>query len=373
MKILLKMAVPAVIIALGVLACKGPVGATGPTGSIGPQGPAGQGGGSVDAGTLQDAISGALAGLSGPGPYTIVVSGLDLSNDWVIRNLLWGIADGLNTAGLTGNVKLDASDCSGYFVGDISPVPEVYLAKYTALTFPSTVTTMPGMTSSNNFETQYITDKFSSLTEVTFPGLIDVVPYLFYECTTLSSINLPLAESIGDYAFYQTPLTSIDLPLAESTGNFAFSGCTSLASVSLPLAESIGYGTFSGCTSLASITLPLAEIINWNAFQNCADLASVSLPLVERIGTSAFLNCETLSSVNLGATMPPTLPTYATDYGWFRCNTTPSNTVAITVPNGTLAAYNNVWGLGGAVSFAQGSKPEIWGTNHPAIAIAEAP
>ena len=106
------------------------------------------------------------------------------------------------------------------------------------------------------------------------------------------------AESVRDYMFSGcTALTSVNLPLATSMGNKTFNGCTALTSVNLPLARSMGSLVFGGCTALTSVNLPSVMRIDTAAFSGCTALTSVNLRPVRTIGPTAFYNCAKLTSV----------------------------------------------------------------------------
>jgi hypothetical protein len=100
----------------------------------------------------------------------------------------------------------------------------------------------------------------------------------FFGCTSLSTVSLPQATSIGDGAFRSTDLSTVSLPLAASIGDEAFSYCTSLSTVSLPLALSIGDGAFNACTSLSTVELPQAVSIGVSAFWD-TEFAALSITL----------------------------------------------------------------------------------------------
>ena len=115
--------------------------------------------------------------------------------------------------------------------------------------------------------------------------------------------------SIWEYAFAGcTSLSSVSLPAATTIGFGAFASCTSLVSVSLPSATSIGDQAFDSCTALASVSLPAATTIGGGAFYSCTSLASVSLPSATSIGGSAFASCTSLASVDFGATARSSVP-----------------------------------------------------------------
>ena len=108
--------------------------------------------------------------------------------------------------------------------------------------------------------------KDTSLTEIVIPSEIEgylvtsIGAYAFYECSSLSSIELPEGiTSIGESLFtYCSSLSSIELPESvTSIGDYAFYKCSSLSSIELPESvTSIGNRVFYGCSSLTTIIAP---------------------------------------------------------------------------------------------------------------------
>ena len=138
----------------------------------------------------------------------------------------------------------------------------------------------------------------TSLASVSLPQAQTIGIYAFSDCTSLASVSLPQVQTIGDGAFgFCASLASVSLPQVQTVGNFAFSGCYSLASVSLPQAQTVGYGAFYYCDSLTSVSLPQVQTVGDYAFNGCASLASVSLPQVQTFGDYAFYACYLLTSL----------------------------------------------------------------------------
>ena len=147
----------------------------------------------------------------------------------------------------------------------------------------------------------------------------------FEGCHNLTTVTLPNATSIGDFAFeYCSQLTTVTLPNANSIEYGAFYDCTSLATVTLPKVTYIGNGAFGYCTSLATVTLPKATSIGGSAFESCRQLTTVTLPKVTYIGNGAFESCRKLTTV--------TLPK-ATSIGGNAFNNCTS-LLTVTLPNG---------------------------------------
>lgn len=110
---------------------------------------------------------------------------------------------------------------------------------------------------------QYIGSYARGLTERSISGVytndrvIEVGDYAFADCTKLTTVNLPAAESIGSYAFRScTPgLTSVYLPNVETVGEGAFYFCMALPSITLPKVKNIGNVAFFNCTKLDALIL----------------------------------------------------------------------------------------------------------------------
>lgn len=128
----------------------------------------------------------------------------------------------------------------------------------------------------------------------------NVGAYALSNCDVLTTVDLPNATDIGAGTFASCPaLTSIDLPNATDIGEDAFNNCTTLTSVDLPKATSIGNSVFGYCSALTTVDLPKATSIGNTAFGNCTALTSVNLPNVTSIGISAFNSCSALTSIDL--------------------------------------------------------------------------
>ena len=173
----------------------------------------------------------------------------------------------------------------------------------------------------------------SRLTSLNLPDGITEIGYsTFRGCTGLTSLNLPASiTTIGESAFYGcSGLTSLTLPSSIITiGDYAFCGCSGLTSLNLPagiteIGESafwccsrltsltlpdgittIGSSAFYGCSGLTSLNLPASiTTIGYDAFRGCSGLTSLNLPDgITEIGRSAFQGCSGLTSLNLPASI----------------------------------------------------------------------
>jgi hypothetical protein len=231
-------------------------------------------------------------------------------------------------------LDLDLSECTmagmtaveGEFDPGTANTGEKYI---TGLVLPDTAASIKaGISYSKTF--QY----FTGLKTLGASGVETVGQNAFYGCTSLASVELPVAVSIGYAAFWGcTSLESVELPLAASIGNGAFRDCTSLASVELPTATDIGIGAFTYCTNLASVSLPVAVSIGGSAFYGCTSLESVELPAATSIESGAFYNCTSLASVEL-----PAAVSFGDDAFW-RCTSLESVELPAAVSFGDEVFY----------------------------------
>ena len=101
--------------------------------------------------------------------------------------------------------------------------------------------------------------------------------YSYSGCRSLTSISLPQSlKRIGEGAFYNcTSLSGVDLTYVTEIGGSAFYNCTSLSTLILPFnIKSVGDGAFDGCTGIVNIDVPdglpfmNADLIRDTAFYN---------------------------------------------------------------------------------------------------------
>jgi hypothetical protein len=141
----------------------------------------------------------------------------------------------------------------------------------------------------------------NNLTSVFLPAAAYIGDWAFNGCINLISVSIPAATYIGDHAFSSTNLTSVSFPVAISIGDHAFEDCPSLESVSFPAATTVGDWAFNNCYSLTDVSIMAAISIGERAFRYCINLESVSFPAATTIGDWAFNACTSLISVSIPA------------------------------------------------------------------------
>ncbi len=132
------------------------------------------------------------------------------------------------------------------------------------------------------------------LTEVKLGDKLTTVPYMaFANCDNLEKVNLENVTTLGYAAFGETSLKSIDLSSATSIGDYAFTYCEELTDVTLnPITVRIGEGAFSYCTTLNTVK-------NFNKINYVGDysfaytaLTEANLEYATYVGDFAFIKEE---------------------------------------------------------------------------------
>lgn len=130
----------------------------------------------------------------------------------------------------------------------------------------------------------------------------DISDYAFAGTVALENVNTDGIVNVGAYAFIESALTEIELPNAETIGEYAFVYCKKLEKVTLGDAvREIGEGAFSYCESLTEVSgLGYTDNIGAYAFAYTAIVKADLFDTVE-LGDYAFLKEElTPFEVTLG-------------------------------------------------------------------------
>lgn len=149
--------------------------------------------------------------------------------------------------------------------------------------------------------------------------LMNIKDSAFKGCTSLKDIEFASeSQSIGAHAFWDcTKITSIDIPHAASIGEAAFYNCTDAREVTIacPCLRSIPSFCFYNCSSLTDLNnnCPYLYRIEPQAFAHCTNLTTASFQTVQTVETSAFWGCSNLKTVDM-----PALD-YVSSHAFFLC------------------------------------------------------
>ena len=171
----------------------------------------------------------------------------------------------------------------------------------------------------------------NTVTSLVMPsGVTSVAQYKFYQCTSLTSLDLTGCSSLGQYAFYGcTGLTSLEVPGTITTvPNYAFQSCSNITSLKLNSGiTTVSSYAFSGMSKVANndFAIPSTlKTISSYAFQSlgqnasgftfeyeCGDNTTISdgafssskisklKGKLVSIGSSAFSSCNSLTEIDI--------------------------------------------------------------------------
>lgn len=104
---------------------------------------------------------------------------------------------------------------------------------------------------------------------------------------TLTDFEDDTVTKLRNYAFYQnSTLQTVVLPNATTIGSCTFQNCTALTSAVFDKAASVGGSMFNGCTALQTVSFPLATGIGGSAFTN-APTGVLAFPNVTSVSSGA--------------------------------------------------------------------------------------
>jgi surface protein len=185
---------------------------------------------------------------------------------------------------------------------------DILIKNGSVLDIADTIRSRTGKTEKLNLE-DFVTE-ISSIRigfDYTNQHVTQILPYTFYGCESLNTVQCCNLESIGERAFEGCiNLESIELPGSlTSIGTAAFYKCAKLALTNLPDGiTSISDGAFSGCGNIALTELPDSITdIGISAFNSCTNLALTELlDGINTIGNYAFYRCTSLTSITFNGT-----------------------------------------------------------------------
>lgn len=105
-------------------------------------------------------------------------------------------------------------------------------------------------------------------------------------------------DSLNFGTFLDGSIVAIDSPVTQVIA-YACRGITTLKTVNVPNATSIGQYAFYGCSALESINAPQVTYLGQDAFCNCNDLRKLVLPNLVETGTLAFRNIQYAETIDL--------------------------------------------------------------------------
>jgi hypothetical protein len=130
----------------------------------------------------------------------------------------------------------------------------------------------------------------------------------FYGCTSATTFDLPVLETVGYGCFYGcTSVTSFDFPLLETAADgYCFYGCTLVTTFDFPALKTAGEGCFAACELVTTFDLPVLEIAGNYCFQVCTSATTFNLPSCTNLGSTVGNDGVFLD--NIGNTITLTVP-----------------------------------------------------------------
>lgn len=145
-----------------------------------------------------------------------------------------------------------------------------------------------------------------------------VISYACYGITTLKTVNLPKATSIGSYAFRGcSGMTSFSAPRATTVSSYAFYGCSNLLEVNFQNISSVAGTCFYQCTKLKKADFGVKmKTLNGSSLAYCSALNHLVLRYpdgVVIIATNTFAGANFDGYVYVPSAL---VETYKTDGNW---------------------------------------------------------
>ncbi|MFI3331799.1 MAG: leucine-rich repeat protein [Rikenellaceae bacterium] len=157
-----------------------------------------------------------------------------------------------------------------------------------------------------------------TLESFTLPATLSILgDGIFNDCTAMSTMDVESqAFTYIDGIIYNDDLSEaiaaipsvvtgeISLPQSvTSMRSRIFYNCTNITSVELPSVESVSAYAFANCTELLSASFPMATTLESNAMLNCEMMTSLEAPMATTLEEYSLCNCEDLVDLSL-ATAP---------------------------------------------------------------------
>lgn len=218
--------------------------------------------------------------------------------DIVVAAVGGGISpDDIASAGITGDISLDASSIVSYAF---------------ALNKGITSLHAPNVTSVGTY----------AFYQTGLTGALDLSPcatigaYAFCNCYGITSLSIPNVTSVGTNAFqYCNKLETLDAPNLTTMGGYAFSGNNTykmaFKSINLPKCKAIPNATLTYCVNVTELVLPECKSVGNSSLTNWTNLQYVDLPKCTSIANYGLRNNGNLETLILRSETMCTLSNYA--------------------------------------------------------------
>lgn len=142
----------------------------------------------------------------------------------------------------------------------------------------------------------------SNLNNINIPLCESFPSGVFEGCENITDITIPQSSdiiTIDECAFKNcTNLKNVYITETQTKiNNSAFYECLSLSNIDLSNCIEIDSYAFYGCESLDTLNLNECKTLGDHAFENCSNLKQISLYSCESIGAKAFVDCNNLTKV----------------------------------------------------------------------------
>lgn len=151
----------------------------------------------------------------------------------------------------------------------------------------------------------------TQIKKVIADNLIEISPYAFAGCSTLTVFSAKNATLIDACAFMDcSALTTINIPNVEIIKSNSFRECISLENINLENAKTIEKWVFWGDTNLKSVVLNNNTLsLGSNIFGGCSSLKSLYLPIYTNFDfdgeNQCFSNCSSDLVIYCGFNLVP--------------------------------------------------------------------
>lgn len=139
-----------------------------------------------------------------------------------------------------------------------------------------------------------------SLTSVSFQNVTSIKDYAFSDCTSLTSINIPLLKTASARAFASTKLSNIDFPLLSSIGTYTFGYIDVPNTACLPSLVTVANSGFRDNKGLTKVDLAVATKVDALGFYSCGALETLILRKTDAVCTLQNTNAFTGTKIASG-------------------------------------------------------------------------